>query len=76
MLLIQVLIVGCLQNNPDFCEDFHVPVAPQEDFRFGITPTLCTKFTVDLVHTWETQHNGYFVKKWTCTNEVKPKISL
>ncbi len=54
MLLIHVLIVDCLHSNPDFCEDFSIPVAPQEDFRFGITPTLCAKFTFDLVQTWET----------------------
>jgi hypothetical protein len=76
MLLIQVLIVGCLHSNPNFCEDFRIPVAPQEDFRYGITPTLCTKFTFDLVHNWEKQHDTYFVKKWTCTNYVKPKITL
>lgn len=52
------------------------PVAPQEDFRYGITPTLCTKFTFDIVHEWEKQHATYFVKKWTCANYVKPKISL
>lgn len=76
MLLIQVVIVGCLHANPNFCEDFRIPVAPQEDFRYGITPTLCTKFTFDLVHDWEKQHSTYFVKKWTCANYVKPKISL
>ncbi len=76
MLLIHVLIVDCLHSNPNFCEDFSIPVEPQEDFRFGITPTLCAKFTFDLVHNWETQHNGYFVKKWTCTNDVKAKIAM
>ncbi|MGE0023542.1 MAG: hypothetical protein AB7S70_07925 [Hyphomicrobium sp.] len=76
MLLIQVLIVGCLHTNPGFCEEFRIPVAPQEDFRYGITPTLCTKFTFDLVQDWEKHHGTYFVKKWTCANYVKPKISL
>ena len=75
-MLIQVLIVACMHSNPNFCEDFRVPVEPQEDFRYGITPTLCTKFTFDLVQTWETQHDAYFVKKWTCANYVKPKITL
>lgn len=75
-MLIQVLIVACQHANPNVCEDFRVPVEPQEDFRYGITPTLCTKFTFDLVQSWETQHNAYFVKKWTCANHIKPKVTL
>jgi hypothetical protein len=74
-MLIEIVIVGCLHANPNFCEDFRVPVEAEQNFRYGIPPTMCTKFTVGLLDTWEHEHSRYFVKKWSCSNVV-PRVTL
>jgi hypothetical protein len=74
-MLIEIVIVGCLHSNPNFCEDFRIPVEAEQNLGYGINPTLCTKFTTGLVQTWEQEHSTYFVKKWTCA-KVVPKVTL
>lgn len=76
MTLIHLMIIGCLRAHPDACENFRVPVVPRDEFRFGITPHLCQTYTSDLVQDWERRHEKYFVKKWTCANDVAPKAAL